>query len=496
MQKLNSTDDQIESNIMNKSKETRPETKWEVAWDILSNAIPATFSLLFVFITETINIAFIGRYDNSELISGIGIGTLYINATGYIIGAGLIGGLDTLCSQTYGAKLYHLMGIYVNITRIVLLAFFFFICLPMVLFCSPILISIGQFDSVSMIASDFCHSMILSLFFALQFNTSVRYLQAMKIFTPGMFITIITALFHPLWCYIFIFYFNFGVIGAGISMSITQFLNYVLVTIYINIKNPCPESYFFINYDCFDLNLIWNYLQKGVPAAILFAADWIGFEILTFMSSYISPEALAANICLFNFITLIFMIPLGMSFATTTLVGNAIGARKVEDARRYTIASIILAMSIITFTTSFVYIYRFSLPYLYTNQVDVAKLISGLLEIYVCFAVVDSAQIIMNGAIKGLGKQGIASWVTLFVLYPVNIPVGYYLAFVAGYGVNGLWYSQLMSIFLLFIANSTIVMYYDWEIIAEIAHKHYMKEHKKVENSHLLSSSSYRKHSS
>jgi MATE family multidrug resistance protein len=273
-------------------------------------------------------------------------------------------------------------------------------------------------------------------------------------------------------------------------------MNMVLVTIYIHLTNPCPESYFFMTSDCFDFKLTWNYLKKAVPAAILFAADWIGFEILTFMSSYISPEALAANICLFNFITLIFMIPLGMSFATTTLVGNSIGARKVQDAKRYTIASVILAMSIIAFTTSLVYNYKQTLPHLYTNEEHVAELVSGLLSIYVCFAVVDAAQIIINGAIKGLGKQDIASWVTLFVLYPVNIPVGYYLAFVAGYGVYGLWYSQLMSILLLFVSNTFIVLYYDWELIAKKAEKQYLKDHKRVEDSNLMSSSSYRKHSS
>ena len=494
MQKVEKENDIETSNDL-KSTLSYSDSNWKITKAILSNAIPATFSLLFVFITETINIAFIGRFNDSELISGIGIGTLYINATGYIIGAGLIGGLDTLCSQTFGAKLYHLMGIYVNITRVVLLLFFFIICVPMVYFSSPILMSIGQFQSVCTIASDFCHSMIVSLFFALQYNTSVRYLQAMNKFTPGMIITITTALLHPLWCYIFIFLMDYRVIGAGMAMTITQLLNLILVTIYLQVKNPCPESYFFINSESLDCKLIWNYLKKAVPAAILFAADWLGFEILTFMSSYISPQALAANICLFNFITLIFMIPLGMSFATTTLVGISIGGQKVKNAKKYTIASVILAVCVISVTTIFVIIFRDTLPHLYTHEENVAKLVSGLLGIYVCFALIDAAGIILNGAIKGLGMQGIASFICLFILYPVNIPLGYYLAFIAGYGVYGLWYSQFISVVLLLVSYSSIVLYFDWNEIARKAHKNYIKDHKRVEESHILSSSSYRKHS-
>jgi MATE family multidrug resistance protein len=494
MQQVDTKDDQIETNIVNLSTENGSDSNWKFTYDILSNAIPATFSLIFIFITETINIAFIGRYDNSELISGIGIGTLYINATGYILGIGLIGGLDTICSQTYGAKLYNLMGIYVNITRIVLVFFFFFVCLPMVIFSSPILMAIGQFERVSIIASEFCHSMTFSLFFSLQYTTSVRYLQAMNRFTPGMLITIFTALLHPLWCYIFIFYLELGVVGAGVATSFTQLLNLIIVSIYIHVKNPCPESYFYINADCFDWKLIWNYLRKGIPAALMSAADWIGFEVMTLMSSFISAESLAANICLFNFITLIFMIPMGMSFATTTLVGNSIGAKNVEKAKKYTIASVILAVSTISVTTTLIIIYRESLPHLYTNEQNVADLVAGLLKIYVCFAVIDAAGIILMGAIKGLGMQSVASFLLLFILYPVNIPMAYYFAFVLGYGVYGLWYSQFISIILMFISFLFIVLYYDWNEIAKKAEKHFMKEHRRVEDSHLYSSSSYTKH--
>lgn len=288
---------------------------------------------------------------------------------------------------------------------------------------------------------------------------------------------------------------DYRVIGAGMAMTMTQLLNLILVTIYIQVKNPCPESYFFINSESLDCKLIWNYLKKAVPAAILFAADWLGFEILTFMSSYISPQALAANICLFNFITLIFMIPLGMSFATTTLVGISIGGQKVKNAKKYTIASVVLALCVISVTTTFVIIFRDTLPHLYTHEENVAKLVSGLLGIYVCFALIDAAGIILNGAIKGLGMQGIASFICLFILYPVNIPLGYYLAFIAGYGVYGLWYSQFISVVLLLVSYSSIVLYFDWSEIARKAHKNYIKDHKRVEESHILSSSSYRKHS-
>lgn len=438
----------------------------KAALDIIKDALPSTLGILFIFICETINIIFIGKYNDPTLISGIGIGTLYINATGYILGAGLIGGLDTLCSQSFGAKKFEVVGVYANITRMVVICFFLLFCLPAVYFCSSFLLMLGQFSEVVAIAARFCHSMVPSLFFALQYNTSLRYLQAMNIFTPGMFVTLTSAALHPLWCQIFINYMQMDVAGAGVAMGVTQFINFVLISAYIHIKNPCPESYFFYHPEVFDGEMIWKFLKKAVPAAILFAADWLGFEILTLMSSYLTPSDLAANICLFNFITLIFMIPMGLSFAATTLVGNSIGERRVNKAKTYQNGALLCSVGIISGITLFVLFFRQSIPYVYTSEVEIAQKVTGLLGIYVCFSIVDSIQMILHGVIKGLGKQKIASVVCLVILYPINIPLAYTLCFVYGYGLNGLWYSQLCSVFLLATSYIFIVNYLNWEKIA------------------------------
>lgn len=440
---------------------------FRACFEILLDAIPATFGLLFVFVAETINIIFIGRYNDTEMISAIGIGTLYVNATGYIIGAGLVGGIDTLCSQTFGAKKYKLMGIYANICRIIIVLCFIVITVPLVIYTGELLLMIGQDTRVATIASSFAHSMLPSIFLAIQYQASLRYLQAMNIFTPGMIITMITAILHSLWCFVFINVLDLNVIGAGIAMAITQLLNNILIGIYINYKNPCPESYFFINADCFDMILICNYLRKALPAAILFAADWLGFEILTLMSSYLSSLALAANVCLFNFITLIFMIPMGLSFATTTLVGNSIGAMKVERAKKYSIIAVLTGVSIIGVITLLVIIFKNEIPYVYTSDPAIASSVTALLNIYVCFSILDCIQIITHGVIKGLGKQKIASIIALIVLYPINIPMAYYLGFVLGYGLLGLWYSQLISIILLAVSYLSIVFILDWNIVAK-----------------------------
>ena len=133
-----------------------------------------------------------------------------------------------------------------------------------------------------------------------------------------------------------------------------------------------PETYFFINRIVLQFEFFTDYLKKAVPASILFSADWLGFEILTLMSSYISPISLAANVVLFNFITMIFMIPMGLSFASTTLVGISIGGNQPKKAKIYAKAAVTGGIILIGSITLLVFIFKYKIPYLYTENEEIA----------------------------------------------------------------------------------------------------------------------------
>jgi len=232
--------DSIGSDILSLAREIQHEnidfehlTNFQYVLLILQKSLPATFSLLFIFIAETINIMFVGQNSSHDSIAGIGLGTLIMNATGYILCIGLLGGLDTLGAQAFGARQLYLLGLHTHITRISVFLFFLIICCPLFSFSYDICLAIGQSHEISQLASSFVIHMIPGLFFAIQFNASVRYLQSQSYFTPGMYITMATVCIHPLWCYIFVVLCQLDVIGAAYSMACTQLLNLVIISIYI-----------------------------------------------------------------------------------------------------------------------------------------------------------------------------------------------------------------------------------------------------------------------
>jgi MATE family multidrug resistance protein len=197
------------------------------------------------------------------------------------------------------------------------------------------------------------------------------------------------------------------------------------------------------------------------------------------MSSYLGALDLAANVCLFNFITIIFMLPMGISFSSTALVGIQIGKGAYKIARIITMYALATGVSILVCTTILVFLFRNYIPYAYTTEVDVAELVTKLLQIYCCFGILDGIQMILHGVIKGIGKQAIASIICLLVLYPINIPLAYLLAWPCGYGLFGLWYSQIISILLLNTSYITILYFNDWKQISkDVKHKMNIETHR------------------
>ena len=67
-------------------------------------SLPTSFSGFVSILFEVINLIYIGKLKNKEMLAGVGLGNLFYN----IIGIGVIGGfnnaLDTLVSQAVGAK--------------------------------------------------------------------------------------------------------------------------------------------------------------------------------------------------------------------------------------------------------------------------------------------------------------------------------------------------------------------------------------------------------
>ena len=75
---------------------------------------------------------------------------------------------------------------------------------------------------------------------------------------------------------------------------------------------------------------------------------------------------------------------------------------------------------------------------------------------------------IISGALRGLGKQTIVTWIVLFSFYVLVLPLAYYFAFMKNLGIFGLWLGPICGCSVELLISIVIIFFYiDWEKLSE-----------------------------
>ncbi|CAN6344272.1 unnamed protein product [Urochloa humidicola] len=123
---------------------------WEENKKLWVVAGPSIFTRFSSFGVTVISQAFVGHIGATELAAYALVSTVLMRfSTGILLG--MASALETLCGQSYGAKQYHMLGIYLQRSWIILVACSV-ILLPVYIFTEPLLIALGQDPKISAVA--------------------------------------------------------------------------------------------------------------------------------------------------------------------------------------------------------------------------------------------------------------------------------------------------------------------------------------------------------
>jgi MATE family multidrug resistance protein len=149
-------------------------------------------------------------------------------------------------------------------------------------------------------------------------------------------------------------------------------------------------------------------LRFGIPAGFEMFLSAAAFNLFVqFMHSYGTVVAAAVTIT-FNWDIVAFIPMLGMSHATTALVGQNIGAGDREEARRSTYVALRVAW---VYSGTMVLLFVFGTRYLVgafasgfgTSAGQIASLAVVMLRLAAVYTLADSAQLVFTGALRGAG---------------------------------------------------------------------------------------------
>lgn len=185
----------------------------------------------------------------------------------------------------------------------------------------------------------------------------------------------------------------------------------------------------------------WKELIRiGAPVGGSMLSEGGVFSASTLIVSAWGPVVIGAHQVTLQLASCTFVLCLGISNATTVLVGRAVGQRNWRKSRQAAQAGLLLCLLTMSISALTFIIYGTHLAGLISTDQEVIQLTGELLMIAAAFQLFDGAQVVMAAALRGASYTSIPFWSTLLSHWGVGLSLAYLIAFSFGYGVYGLWW--------------------------------------------------------
>ncbi|XP_050893774.1 protein DETOXIFICATION 16 [Lathyrus oleraceus] len=427
-------------------------------------AVPLTSVGILQYILQTISIMFVGHLGTLPL-SGASMATSFAAVTGFTLLMGIASALDTFCGQSNGAGQYHMLGIHMQRSMLVVSIVSVFLAIIWAN-TESILVAIHQDKAISKEAGSYALFMIPSLFAYGLLQCILKFLQTQNIVLPMVITSATAALLHTILCWLLVFQLNLGSKGAAISLSICYWVNVLFISLYVKFSPSCKQTWTGFSKKAFqDLS---QFLKLAVPSAFMICLKVWTFELMVLMSGLLPNPVLETSvlsICL-NTFGLAWMIPFGCSAAVSIRVSNELGGGNPRGASVAVRVGLSTAfMEGLLMVVSMI-VARNVWGHVYSNDKGVMRYVSDMMPILAISSFLDAIQSTLSGVLAGCGWQKIGAYVNLGSFYVIGVPCAVTLAFFLHMHAKvniGLWLGIISAFIVQILLYSVFIIRSSWE---------------------------------
>jgi multidrug resistance protein, MATE family len=426
--------------------------------ELLHLAIPTVLSELGWMAMSIVDTIMVGRLSPAA-IGAVGISSA-IFYTPALFGIGLLLGLDTLVAHAFGRGDYDdchralAQGVYLAIAYAPL-------AMLLVGFAPHLFPVIGITTAVRAPAAEYIRLLNWSAPPLLIYVAFRRYLQGVGKVRPVTFALISANLVNWFGNWVLIYgrlgLPAMGVRGSALSTVVAR-IYMAGVLIFWAWKHERERGHpLFAHWPGLRPAQFRRLLQLGWPAASQLLFEVGAFSLTTLMAGRLPPDVLAAHQIVLNSASLTYMVPLGVSAAAAISVGHAIGAGDRARARRNGSMAIALGTAFMAVAAAVFVLAPKILVNIYTQDPGTVTVGVHLLAVAAIFQIFDGIQGIGTGALRGLGSTRGPMIINLIAYGVIGLPIGWFLCFVIGWGVYGLWSGLTLA--LIFAAAMVLKMW-------------------------------------
>lgn len=205
-------------------------------------------------------------------------------------------------------------------------------------------------------------------------------------------------------------------------------------------------------------------LRLGLPMGMSILVEVTGFSFMALFIARTGALAVAGHQVAMNVVTLMFMMPMALANATSTLVAQRVGAADVEDARRLGWHGLLLGAGIATGLGLTVHLCQQQIVALYTPDAAIAAAALPLLTWVALFHVADAIQTVAAFVLRAWRVATVPMLIYVAALSGVGLGGGYMLAFnvpgnvpVSWQGAQGFWISSTVGLMIAAVAMLSLM---------------------------------------
>jgi MATE family multidrug resistance protein len=273
-----------------------------------------------------------------------------------------------------------------------------------------------------------------------------RYLQASNVAMPIMFAQVSANIVNAVGDWALIYgHWGFraeGITGSGWSTCLARIYMMLVLAVtlaWVEWKRAPSWAAHWSNHLRVDVARMWALLKLGAPAAAQILLEIGAFAMATALCAKLGPAPLSGHQIALNCAAFTFMVPLGISSAAAVRVGQQLGRRDPEGARRAGWSAIALGVAFMSCAgIAFV-----SAPKLiaraFSPDPAVIQVGARLLLVAAAFQLFDGIQVVTTGALRGAGDTKTPMLANFVAYWLIGLPAGYFFCFRLGWGAAGIW---------------------------------------------------------
>lgn len=230
-----------------------------------------------------------------------------------------------------------------------------------------------------------------------------------------------------------------GLNGAGISTLISRV--WMLVAfLFIFFKGKRYKAFVpYFKQAKIKIDDLTRLVKLGFPVSVMMGVESGSFSLCVIMMGWFGSAALAAHQVAGVITTLGFLIYYGVGAAVTICISTISASGSKAQVKDVAAAGYHIVLAETILFVAMLLVFRTKLSFIFTDSLEVNAILSTMLFAIILYQIGDGLQIVYANALRGIGDVKFMAYVAFLCHFMISLPLGYFAAFVLGWGAPGVW---------------------------------------------------------